>query len=942
MFRSIRKPSAIALSLALAASALAGGVPASAAADPTVMPIGAGAGGFNDNGAIVAFACTDRIELWAPGTTRLDSPSSPFEGEYNRFGWRVFSNYVGVGNSNNVRLDSSISNPNSGNDLEAQNGEANPGFAYPLAQQSFTAGTTLQLTLEGFGTPNQQGASALPAKHVNFAVDVIDFDDVFDPSKPATGSGTASDPYRVSTPEQLNAMRCATNKHFRMTNDIDLSGFNGGFWVPLRLDSQWRGVFDGGGHSITGLRVDRPFTLFASLFGTVERTIIENLNIPNAVIKGDQHVAVLAARGANLSVRNVTVSNAQVEGTRLVGLLTGERTTSGIVSNNHVQGVITSYHSITRASSPNSPFAVSVPRRLGGLVGLETSDGSGFFDNSVDVEIVVGYHPNLIKLVEDEVVIPANVSTIGNTTSAEAVISVDLIAARSSDGVGRIGGFIGDHATSSKGIFHSDRNSVSSAISVEFAGTTQEIGGAVGYSDNSSPLSGTVVDSTINIVQLADGREIRSIGGAFGEEDDGSPNSTKVRAKITIETANGTNNALGHTLAPTNATVRRVGGLIGLSEDRGGDYRNSVEAEIDIKGFNTVSDIAGYIGQVTHDFYIGFYDTSVQGSINIESIGSIARVAGYMNHTRSNPQIASTRVISAVVIDVDAPQASDITEIQPFMTARTPTYVHMVESYFDGELNTQLTHDPSLDADLRDLGVAATTADLKSAAWLTARGFDMVNLWELTDGKYPTIRESYIMGQQTSVGGGGSGGGGPIPLQLVVSGNSTFGAAGGTLTLTGSGITGVRLEIAGKPVFAQVVSDSLAYVVIPSGLEPGVYSIVALGAVGNVTLQSAFTITGATVVESTGSARGWTRAMTDGTIKMYARDVIGAGKVTLRVNGREIAWVRAVDATDPKLNVGPAGQKDGLVRTITLAPGKNALEIFVDGTRIWRAAYTGR
>jgi hypothetical protein len=52
--------------------------------------------------------------------------------------------------------------------------------------------------------------------------------------------------------------------------------------------------------------------------------------------------------------------------------------------------------------------------------------------------------------------------------------------------------------------------------------------------------------------------------------------------------------------------------------------------------------------------------------------------------------------------------------------------------------------------------------------------------------------------------------------------------------------------------------------------------------------------------------------------------------------------VRAVDATDPKLNVGPAGQKDGLVRTITLAPGKNALEIFVDGTRIWRAAYTGR
>jgi hypothetical protein len=96
---------------------------------------------------------------------------------------------------------------------------------------------------------------------------------------------------------------------------------------------------------------------------------------------------------------------------------------------------------------------------------------------------------------------------------------------------------------------------------------------------------------------------------------------------------------------------------------------------------------------------------------------------------------------------------------------------------------------------------------------------------------------------------------------------------------------------------------------------------------------------------------GWTKRMVNATgtptaeVKFYAKNPIGAGKVQFMLNGREIAWIRAIDGTDPKLRTVTAGPMAGvtyLVRTITLAPGKNALEIFVDGTRIWRAAYTGR
>jgi len=100
------------------------------------------------------------------------------------------------------------------------------------------------------------------------------------------------------------------------------------------------------------------------------------------------------------------------------------------------------------------------------------------------------------------------------------------------------------------------------------------------------------------------------------------------------------------------------------------------------------------------------------------------------------------------------------------------------------------------------------------------------------------------------------------------------------------------------------------------------------------------------VVAAPAEARGWTRAMADRTVKFYARDLVGAGKVQFMLNGREVAWVRAVDATDPKLNVGPAAARDGLVRTVgpgtrwSLVAGRNVLEIYVEGVRLVRRVFT--
>ena len=84
--------------------------------------------------------------------------------------------------------------------------------------------------------------------------------------------------------------------------------------------------------------------------------------------------------------------------------------------------------------------------------------------------------------------------------------------------------------------------------------------------------------------------------------------------------------------------------------------------------------------------------------------------------------------------------------------------------------------------------------------------------------------------------------------------------------------------------------------------------------------------------------KGWTKKLNDTEVKAYVKNVVGAGKVQIFVNGKEIAWVRAADESDPKLR--KANGFNYLVRTIDLKPGKNRIEIKVDGERVRFVTYT--
>jgi hypothetical protein len=69
----------------------------------------------------------------------------------------------------------------------------------------------------------------------------------------AGGAGTADDPYRIGTAEQLNAIglrEADWTKHFRLTADIDMNDLGE---TPVNLIFFFQGVFDGNHHTIANL-----------------------------------------------------------------------------------------------------------------------------------------------------------------------------------------------------------------------------------------------------------------------------------------------------------------------------------------------------------------------------------------------------------------------------------------------------------------------------------------------------------------------------------------------------------------------------------------------------------------------------------------------------------------------------------------------------------------
>ena len=111
----------------------------------------------------------------------------------------------------------------------------------------------------------------------------------------AGGTGTAEDPYLIATTEQL-AKATETGKYYLLTNDLTV-----GWSVPCRTFS---GTFDGGGHTISGLKT----SLFEKI-GAGGNVEIKNLNL---VGYNSTSQRGMVFGSGNTSSSTITLSNIHV------------------------------------------------------------------------------------------------------------------------------------------------------------------------------------------------------------------------------------------------------------------------------------------------------------------------------------------------------------------------------------------------------------------------------------------------------------------------------------------------------------------------------------------------------------------------------------------------------------------------------------------------------
>lgn len=137
----------------------------------------------------------------------------------------------------------------------------------------------------------------------------------------------------------------------------------------------------------------------------------------------------------------------------------------------------------------------------------------------------------------------------------------------------------------------------------------------------------------------------------------------------------------------------------------------------------------------------------------------------------------------------------------------------------------------------------------------------------------------------------------------------------------------------------EVSSTEVSFIV--PDVTPGLKSLVVTSDQGRLTVQDCLTVLPAKPVisprQSSEAAPSIRRIGSNARVAIS--NVVGNGKVQILLNGDEVAWVRAVDESDPKLRSN--GDDVYLVRTLVLVPGKkNVIEVHQDGLRLRRVAYS--
>lgn len=205
------------------------------------------------------------------------------------------------------------------------------------------------------------------------------------------GSGTMEDPYTISTERDLYGFEIMTTLdsnyirtdtlYFMQTADIEWTGKYGDWNVDsLRLTK-----YNGGNHSISGIKIKHPERDTIGFVRYFKYSTIANLTFKDFEIEGKDYVGAIAGYGSSGFIHNVRVEGS-VKGENIVGGVAGYSwiALTNVVSNaevsgkNRVGGFIGECSS--RISYSVSNAKVEGDSLVGGICGVTKSEQT-YFDN---------------------------------------------------------------------------------------------------------------------------------------------------------------------------------------------------------------------------------------------------------------------------------------------------------------------------------------------------------------------------------------------------------------------------------------------------------------------------------------------------------------------------------------------------------------------------------
>jgi hypothetical protein len=293
----------------------------------------------------------------ANGTTDIWAMSSEANNGYPCFIWKVSTPLVSTNKLYSVPNDTSVNVQGTINYLGTSAVSAY-GFCWSTVNSVPTITSDSVMNL---GTISQTGdfqatiTGLSPVKNYYlraYATNLTgtDYGDVICFTTSIIGSGTSDDPYEVATLKDLQFLsehNSLWSYYYIQTADINADSTkywnSGAGFLPIGdATINFTGQYNGQGHVISGLYINRPSESYIGLFGYASGAVISTLGLTKCNITGYQYVGSLSG----LNVSSTTISKCYTIGSvkaayRIAGGLTGEISDGCTVTNCYTLSDIT-------------------------------------------------------------------------------------------------------------------------------------------------------------------------------------------------------------------------------------------------------------------------------------------------------------------------------------------------------------------------------------------------------------------------------------------------------------------------------------------------------------------------------------------------------------------------------------------------------------------------